>query len=76
MTEERRICVKQILDKVVRGIYKSTLYCIVFALICGIAFFFLYPHYQEYAYKKRLLAKRSSKKNGAKKNWLELLELD
>ena len=55
MTEESRICVKRISDKAVRCIYKSVLYCIVFALICGIAFFFIYPHYQEYTYKKDCL---------------------
>ena len=66
MTEERQICVKQILDKAVSVTYKSALYCIVFALICSIAFFFLYPYYQEYAYKK-IACKTGIKKNGAKK---------
>ena len=75
MTEERRICVKQILDKVVSVTYKSALYCIVFALICGIAFFFLYPHYQEYVYKKDCL-QNGHQKEWCEKNWLELLELD
>lgn len=75
MTEERQICAKQILDKAVRGIYKSVIYCTVFALICGIGFFFLYPHYQEYAYKKDCL-QTGHQKEWCEKTWQELLELD
>ena len=75
MTEEHRICAKQISDKAVRGIYKSVIYCIVFALICGIAFFFLYPYYQEYAYKKDCL-QNGHQKEWCEKTWQELLELD
>ena len=71
MTEERQICVKQISDKAVRGI----LYCIIFALICGIAFFFLYPYYQEYTYKKDCL-QNGHRKEWCEKTWQELLELD
>lgn len=73
MTEERRIYVKQILDKVVSVTYKSALYCIVFALICGIAFSLLYPYYQEYVYKKDCL---QNGKEWCEKTWQELLELD
>ena len=75
MTEERRICVNRTSDKAVRGIYKSVLYCIVFALICGIVFFFLYPYYQEYAYKKDCL-QNGHQEEWCEKTWQELLELD
>lgn len=75
MTEEHQICVKQILDKAVSGIYKIALYCIVFVLIYVIAFFFLYPHYQEYAYKKDCL-QNGQQKEWCEKTWQELLELD
>ena len=75
MTEEHRICVKQILGKAVRGIYKSALYCILFALIYGVAFFFLYPYYQEYAYKKDCL-QNGHQEEWCTKTWQELSELD
>jgi len=75
MTEERQICVKRILDKVVSIIYKSVLYCIVFVLICGIGLFFIYPHYQEYAYKKDCL-QSGHPKEWCEKTWQELLELN
>ena len=75
MTEERRIYAKQISDKVVSGIYKSVLYCIVFVLICVVAFFFLYPYYQEYAYKNDCL-QNGHQKEWCEKTWQELSELD
>ena len=75
MTEEHRICAKQISDKVVSGIYKSTLCCVVFALICSIAFFFLYQYYQKYVYKKDCL-QNGHQKEWCENTWQELLELD
>lgn len=75
MIEERRICVKQILDKIIGGIYKSICYVIVIVLILGISFFFLYPHYQEYVYKKDCL-QNGRQKEWCEKTWQELLELD
>ena len=63
MTEERRICVKQILDKAVSVTYKSALYCIVFALICGIAFF-SYIHIIKNMCIKKIACKTDIKKNG------------
>ena len=75
MTEERRICVKQILDKIIGGIYKSISFFIVIVLILGISFFFLYPHYQKYVYTKDCQQTRHSK-DWCEKTWLELLELD
>lgn len=75
MTEEHQICVKPILDKIIGVIYKSIGYFIVIVLILGISFFFLYPHYQEYAYKKDCL-QNGHQKEWCEKTWQELLELD
>ena len=75
MIEERRIYVKQILDKKIGGIYKSICYFIVIVLILGISFFFLYPHYQEYVYMEDC-QQNGHHKDWCEKTWLELLELD
>jgi len=75
MTEERRICVKQILDRIVSFIYKGVLYSIVIAMILGVGLFFLYPHYQKYAYTKDC-QQIGHPKDWCEKTWLELSELD
>ena len=75
MAEERRICAKQILDRVIEAIYKGMFYFIVIAVILCIGFFFLYPHYQKYAYMKNCL-QTGYQKDWCEKTWVELLELD
>ena len=75
MTEERRICVKQILDRIIGFIYKGVLYSIVITLILGIGFFLLYPHYQKYIYTKDC-QQTGHPKDWCEKTGLELSELD
>ena len=75
MIKEHLICVKQILDKIISYIYKSVLYCIVFSLLCGVIFLFLYPYYNEYIYKKNC-QKSEYSKIWCEQTWLELEELN
>lgn len=73
--EERRTCVKQILDRIISFIYKGVLYSIVVAIILGVGVFFLYPHYQKYTYTKDCQQTGRSKE-WCEKTWFELSELD
>lgn len=75
MTEEQKICVKQILDKFVSFIYMSVLYLIVIALFLGIGFFFLFPYYEEYKYMHTCL-QEGRQKAWCEQTWQELLELN
>lgn len=75
MIKEHLIRVKQILDKIVSYMYMSVLYFIIFSLLCGILFLFLYPYYNEYIYKKNC-QKSGHSKIWCEQTWLELEELD
>lgn len=67
MTEERQVCVKQILAKIISMIYKSIGYIVILAIIL----FFLYPHYQEYEYLKECEQKGRSQE-WCEQTWHEL----
>ena len=75
MTEEQKICAKQILDKIVSGVYKCTIYFVVFAIIFCVFFFFLYPYYLKYDYISECKANGRAE-NWCEKTWAELEELD
>lgn len=75
MTKEHKICVRQISDKLLVGIYKSIGYAIILMLILIVSFFFIYPHYEKYSYMQECLKDNYSQK-WCERTWQELLALD
>ncbi len=71
MIKERQICVKQILDKFITGIYKGLGYTVIFVILFGLALLFLFPHYQEYTYMKECKQKGRTQE-WCEQTWLEL----
>ena len=75
MTEEQKICVKQILDKIVSGIYKCTIYFVIVAIIFCVVFFFLYPCYLKYDYISECTGNGHTQ-DWCEETWAELQEID
>lgn len=75
MIKEHLICVKQILDNLVTGIYKGMGYIVIFVIVFGLCFFFVYPYYFEYEYIENCLQK-GYEKNLCEKNFQDFLEMN
>lgn len=75
MSEGRRICVRQILDKFVSGIYKGAGYAVILIFFIGFFLLFIYPHYQEYDYMKKC-QQGEYQEDWCKRTWIELQKLD